>query len=335
MRFGINYIPDAPLSDVVGWWREAEELGFEWLGIPDSPILARELYVAAATFALSTTRARFSPMVTNPISRHPSVTAGALFTLEELAPGRVALGIGSGDSAIYGVGLTGARVAALEEYIRAVRGLLRGEEVRWGGRTFRAEWRHWDPPREVKVYVSCHGPKVMRMAAGVADGIVSGFGLLPENIEFTRRMVREGAEAAGRDPAEVEVWYHPILSLARDEDEAFEYYGAGTHFLARFTLQDKQIPEAFHDAIRRLAAEEKLSHHGRSRPWMTELARELGVMDYVIQREGALYGSPDVIGERLERLRGLGAENFLFIPLGDDVAGIGRVFAEQVMPHLA
>ncbi|HEY7282335.1 MAG TPA: LLM class flavin-dependent oxidoreductase [Actinomycetota bacterium] len=334
MRFGINYIPDAPLPELLGWWREAEDFGFEWLGIPDSPILARELYVSSAAFALSTSRARFSPMVTNPISRHPSVTAGALFSLDELAPGRVALGIGSGDSAIYGVGLKGAKVSLLEEYIRAVRGLFRGEEVTWQGGRFRAEWRHWEPPVDIKVYVSCHGPKVMRMAAGVADGIVSGFGLLPENIELTRATVREGAEAAGRDPDEVEIWYHPILSLAKDEDEAFEYYGAGTHFLARFTLEGKQIPEEHREAIRRLAAEEKLSHHGRSRPWMAQLARELGVMDYVIQREGALYGSPGVIRERLERLRDLGAENFLFIPLGDDVTEIGRVFGREILPHL-
>jgi 5,10-methylenetetrahydromethanopterin reductase len=334
VRFGINYIQDAPLPEVIGWWKEAEDLGFEWIGLPDSPILARELHVSAAAFALSTSTARFAPMVTNPISRHPSVTAGALFSLEELAPGRVALGIGTGDSAIYGVGLTGARVADLESYILAVRGLLRGEEVAWGGRTFRAEWRTWEPPRDVKVYVACHGPRVMRMAAGVADGIISGFGLLPENIRFTRDTVREGAEAAGRDPAEVEIWYHPILSLAKDEDEAFEFYGAGTHFLARFTLQDKQIPEEHHDAIRRLAAEERLSHHGRARPWMAELARELGVMDYVIQREGALYGSPERIAEQLERLRGLGASNFMFIPLGDDVTEIGRVFAQKVLPQL-
>jgi 5,10-methylenetetrahydromethanopterin reductase len=334
MRFGINYIQDSPLPDVLRWWTEAEELGFEWIGIPDSPILARELYVSAAAFALATSRARFSPMVTNPISRHPSVTAGAMLSLDELAPGRAALGIGTGDSAIYGVGLKGSRVEDLASYIRAVKGLLRGEEVTWGGASFRAEWRSWAPPRDVKVFVSCHGPKVMRMAAREADGIISGFGLLPENIRFVNDTVRAAAEEAGRDPGEVEVWYHSILSLARNKDEAFAYYGAGTHFLARFGTAGKQIPEEHRAAVERLAAEEDLSHHGRARPWMAELARDLGVMDYIIEREGALFGSPAQIGERLERLRDLGATNFLFIPLGEDVTAIGRMFAREVLANL-
>jgi 5,10-methylenetetrahydromethanopterin reductase len=332
VRFGINYIQDAPFVDVLGWWREAEELGYEWLGVPDSPLLARELWVSATTLAMSTSRVRFSPMVTNPISRHPSVTAGALFSLSELAPGRVALGIGTGDSAIYGVGLTGARVAVLEEYIRAVRGLLRGETVSWQGATLRPAWRSWAPP-DVKIYVSCHGPRVMQMAAGVADGIISGFGLLPENIDFTRENVRIGAVAAGRDPSEVEIWHHTLVSLARDEDEAFAFYGAGTHFLTRFTADNKQIPDQHREAIARLAAEEQLSHHGRSRPWMAQLARELGVIEYVIEREGALYGSASRIAEQLGVLRDRGCENFLFIPLGDDVAEIGRVVGTQVLPQ--
>src|SRR5205085_41100 len=173
-----------------------------------SPILVRELYVCCTAFAMRTSRARLSPMVTNATTRHPSVTAGALLSLAELAPGRVALAMGVGDSAVFGVGLGGGRLEALAEYIRAVKGLLAGREVTWRGRSFRAEWRDWRPPIDVPVYVTCHGPNALRMAAGVADGIISQFGYLPENLELERRLIEEGARAAGRDPAELDVWHH-------------------------------------------------------------------------------------------------------------------------------
>lgn len=332
MRFGINFIQDAPLPDVIGWWKEAENAGFEWIGIPDSPILVRELYVSCTAFAMNTSRARFSPMVSNPISRHPSVTAGALFSLDELAPGRVALGIGSGDSAIYGIGLKGSTVQELSDYITAVKGLLRGEEVTWNGRSFKAEWRHWSPPKDIKVYVSCHGPRVIKMAAQVADGIISGHGVLPENVRYVQDLVAEGAGEVGRDPAAIDIWHHVMVCMAPTVDEAFVHASAGgAYFMARFTTEGKQIPEEHTEAIKQLAEQENLAKHGRGNPDLVQMSKDLGVMDYLVDRAGGLIGPPEIMADGIAELRRRGVDKVILLPLGEDKLPILRMIEREIL----
>jgi len=319
VKFGINFIQDAPLEEVIRWWQLSENQGFEWVGIPDSPILARELWVSCTAFAMSTKTAGFSPMVSNPVSRHPSVTAGALFSLDELAPGRVSLGIGTGDSALYGIGLAGAKLSYLANYIKAIKGLLRGEEVEWEGKKFKAEWKRWAPPKNIPVYVSCHGPLVTQMAGEVADGVISGHGLMDENIAFIEENIALGASRADRSIDNIDVWQHPIVIIAENKEEAVERLGAGlSHFLARFTLDGKQIPDKFKEPIGELARGWKLATHGRAAPNLAKMARDLGVQDYLVERGGGQLGSPQDIADGIEKLINRGVKRLMFLPLMDD-----------------
>ena len=97
MRFATNIFPNVPIPEIVSWAREAEAAGFELVGVPDSPLLVRETYVTCTAIAGATQRIGVCPLVTNPITRHPSVAAGALMALDELAPGRIAVAVGSGE----------------------------------------------------------------------------------------------------------------------------------------------------------------------------------------------------------------------------------------------
>jgi 5,10-methylenetetrahydromethanopterin reductase len=115
-RFGIVFLPES-LEDFGPLCREAESTGFDWLGVADSQSVFHELYVALTLAALETSRIRLGPLVTNPQTRHLVVTASAIASLDELSGGRVALGLGSGDSAIYTLGAPPATVAGLEEAI--------------------------------------------------------------------------------------------------------------------------------------------------------------------------------------------------------------------------
>ena len=94
-RFGIVFLPET----LTGWGelcREAEDTGFEWLGVADSQSVFRELYVALTLAALHTRRVRLGPLVTNPLTRHLVVTASAIASVDELSGGRAVLGLGSG-----------------------------------------------------------------------------------------------------------------------------------------------------------------------------------------------------------------------------------------------
>jgi 5,10-methylenetetrahydromethanopterin reductase len=81
----------------------------------------RDPFVSLAALAIDTSHIPLMLAVTNPLTRDPSVMAGTVLALEDLAPGRVMLGFGSGDSATYGAGLGGSGVARIEEYITALR----------------------------------------------------------------------------------------------------------------------------------------------------------------------------------------------------------------------
>jgi 5,10-methylenetetrahydromethanopterin reductase len=113
-RFGIVFLPES-LTGFGELCRETEAQGFDWLGVADSQSVFRELYVALALAALHTRRVRLGPLVTNPQTRHLVVTASAIASVDELSGGRAALGLGSGDSAIYTIGAPPATVAGLED----------------------------------------------------------------------------------------------------------------------------------------------------------------------------------------------------------------------------
>ena len=178
VKFCINAGNDGPLRDSVGWWKACEDAGIDMYGIADSPIQRPDVYVSSTLCALNTDRIRVATCVTNPVTRDPSVTASCLSALEELAPGRVAMGIATGDSALWGVGLKPATVASLREYILAVKGLLRGEEVSYQGRSFKSQLTGTPDQGNIPVYVACSGPRVLRMAAQVADGLIVTMGVL-------------------------------------------------------------------------------------------------------------------------------------------------------------
>ena len=113
-RFGIVLLPES-IGGFGALCREAEESGFDLLGVADSQSVFRELYVALTLAALNTRRVRLGPLVTNPLTRHLVVTASAISSIDELSGGRAMLGIGSGDSAIFTLGAPPATVAGLED----------------------------------------------------------------------------------------------------------------------------------------------------------------------------------------------------------------------------
>src|SRR5215467_9150887 len=98
MKFDIGILANQPVDTIVRQVQLAEALGYDTAWIADSHLVCRDLYVTHTACALGTTRIRLGPGVTVPHTRHVSVTASAILTLEELAPGRIVLGMGTGGS---------------------------------------------------------------------------------------------------------------------------------------------------------------------------------------------------------------------------------------------
>jgi 5,10-methylenetetrahydromethanopterin reductase len=232
------------------------------------------------------------------------------------------------------MGLTPSSVEQLRSYVLAVQQLLRGEEAEWLGARFRMLW-DLGAAHDVKVFVSCHGPKTLRMAAEVADGIIVGFGVHAAAVDFVRQQIADAARAVGRDPDEIEVWWHVVAPRADTEEEALAYYVSSAHLIARSGAAGGTIPEALRPALEELARDQRLEMHGVSRPWRVELAKASGVDQFLIERGGGLFGPPSQVQAALGALEARGVDKVVVLPLGEDRLTSALFLCREVLAPLA
>ena len=174
-RFGLNRFDSRSVAAFVADVRRAEALGWDAVLQPDSQLRRRDTYVLLAAAAQATERIALGPLLANPINRHPTVTASSIATIDELAPGRVLLGWGVGDTAVRLAGLRPARVKELEDSTRLMRALLDGKEVEVGAARPATLPHH----RPVPIWIAAGGPRTLRMAGSVADGVFIRVGTHP------------------------------------------------------------------------------------------------------------------------------------------------------------
>jgi 5,10-methylenetetrahydromethanopterin reductase len=200
-RFGLNRFDTRSVDAFAADVARAEQLGWDAAFLPDSQLRRRDTYVLLAAAARATARIVLAPFIANPVTRHPTVTASSIATIDELAPGRTLLGMGIGDTAVRLAGLRPARVHELEGSTRLMRALLDGQEVEVGA----ARPARLPHHRPVPIWIAAGGPRTLRMAGGVADGVFIRVGTHAANIKRAIDAIRAGATAAGRDPSRVRV----------------------------------------------------------------------------------------------------------------------------------
>ena len=208
-RFGLNRFDARSVDAFAADVRRAEMLGWDAALEPDSQLRRRDTYVLLAAAARATERITLGPLLANPVNRHPTVTASSIATIDELAPGRTLLGWGIGDTAVRLAGLKPARVKELGAATRLMRALLDGLAVDVGADRPARLPHH----RPVPIWIAAGGPRTLRMAGGVADGVFIRVGTHPANISTAVEAIRAGAVEAGRDPAAVRLGavFHTVL----------------------------------------------------------------------------------------------------------------------------
>lgn len=243
MRFGIRIPPCQPATAVADAVVAAERGGFEYAWIPDSQLLWRDPWVALGTAAPRTSTIKLGTNVTNPITRHASVTASAAGAVEEMAPERFVLGIGSGDSSVRVMGWKTAKIAQLDEYISIFRGLVAGNWISPYGSRIRMKSAQG---RDIPVYVSATGPNMLRFAGRVANGIILLAGISQDTLEFSRTRIAEGAAQAGRNPDEIDVATGLFFRLT---DGSPESRRAAQPYAALYAMRYRDSLPDFKDAI--------------------------------------------------------------------------------------
>lgn len=308
MKFGLLLAPfDADTFPRLA--RRAEEGGFDFLGVPDSQLLMQELHTSLGVLAEVTDTIELGSSVTNPVTRHPAVTASAFRTLNRFSDGRAVLGLGGGDSAVFTLGESPANLSEIETTIQVIQRLYRGRTVEYNGHELELTWQEEETTNDaIPVLLAASGPRTLRLGGRIADRVLIGSGITPEVVEHAASLIHQGARDAGRDPQDVEIWIWPAAVVTdRPEDyrEVVQSVTAGAaHLTFQFTLEDKQLPDEYRGSMRELVdrydSHEHMGVGGGPDP-NRDLVEELGLTDYLRDRF-CLVGPADHVRDRLSTI---------------------------------
>lgn len=198
LTFGLNRRPFGSVQQLTDTVRREEALGFDYAWFPDSHLRRPDAFILAALTLQATERLRSGPLLANPITRHPVMIASGAATLGVVGPGRAAVGIGAGDTAVSTIGERQAKVGEVREALRLVRRLRDGEAPDLGARL---PPRRLGTPGKFEIWGAASGPRAAKAAGAAADVIVLRCGLHPANLNALADAAEAGAREAGRDPA--------------------------------------------------------------------------------------------------------------------------------------
>lgn len=327
LDFGITFKPDMTPDRIVNITRQAEEAGFSYGWIFDSHVLWKDPYPLLTLMAANTRKMRLGTCVTNPVVRDPSVTASLLATLNQISGGRMDMGIGRGDSSRRVMGKKPTTLANLEESVRMIRDLCAGNEVDYEGQTIRLDWADEGVP---PVWVAGYGPKALRCAGRIGDGVILQFAD-PYLIKWCLEFVREGAEEAGRDFSKIEVmsaapvWVSDDLNLARDRVRWFPAL-VSNHVV---DLVSRYKPEELPPELTAYISDRKgydYLHHARVGSENAEF-----VSDEVVDRF-CIVGPVEEHLRRLKELESIGVTQFnIYLMCGEEEQTV-ELYGEKVIP---
>jgi alkanesulfonate monooxygenase SsuD/methylene tetrahydromethanopterin reductase-like flavin-dependent oxidoreductase (luciferase family) len=312
LEVGVTFRLEHTPTGLLGLMQQAEDGGFAEGWVFDNHVAAMEPYVLLGMVGAATSRIRLGTCVTNPSSRHPTVTASALSTLDAVTSGRVQLGIGRGDSAVRLIGDRPASIAALEQSIADIRSLTAGGTADFNGTPVSLPWA---TPRDIPVWVAGYGPAVLDLAARVADGVILQIGD-PEIVSFMVSYVRQRERAAGRPPGTCRVMVAVPAHVGHVDDGV-----AHTGWYPKF------LRHHFEVAARRWAD----AAPGLADAYLTD---GNGEVDRNLVVRSCFVGPPDDHLERIEELRRLGVDNVNLYLVDSRHGETIRAYAEAVLPQV-
>lgn len=309
-----------PGPQVVEHVELAEQLGYQRAWIYDSPALYPDVWVTLARIAERTSRIAIGPGVLVPNLRHVLVQASAIATLEQLAPGRTVVAVGTGFTGRMALGQRALRWAYVERYLRQLRALLSGETIEIDGAAVRMlHPPGFAPPFPIRVpiIVAANGPKGLAVARQLGDGVMCvgqpqpGFAwcaLLTLGTVLDDGEAPTSERALAAAGAALTVVYHGIYESA---GASVDNFPGGAEWRARI----EAIPEN----------ERHLSLHELHLVDVTERDRPL--LNGEMLKVFTWTGSAGEIHDRLEQSAASGATEIMYAPMGPDVPRELEAFA--------
>lgn len=310
---------------------EMERLGYDGIFFSESLMSGLDPFQVMTAAALRTSTIKFGTAIMTMTFREPVVLANQAATLNEISQGRAILGLGTGDGTTYTMARTAMPLAKFAVGVRLIRELVNGRTIHIPAGKERAAG---DIPLRagrfpVAVWMAAGGPKALRTAGAVADGVILGAGLDLRTVDWAKEQVAQGAREAGRDPRDVELIGAGIACVDDDGGLARQIargrLANRAHQNFRFTLETVPLEERpgvqrFMDAF---DVTKKIDE--RSDPAL--------VTDYLAQRF-AIAGTPEECAARIKELEQRDITNFLLTLPPKVYYEVMRKWAAEVMPRL-
>ena len=346
-------------TGIIEFARRAEAQGWDGIGLGDSQSLTGDPYVCLALAATATDTLGLATSVTNPVTRHVSVTATSALAVQRLSRGRMVIGIGRGDSALAHLGRAPARLRWFENYLEQLQAYLAGVEVAFDAagipeeaappvdrltlaKAPEASAIRWvvgetDEHPKAPVEVAATGPRVIGIAARHADRVMLGVGADPRRIAWGIETAREAARQAGRDPETLSFGAYVNVVCSDDADLGRELGRPSTGLFARFSAMYGEVAgptdEEQAGVFRELHSRYDMNLHGQEGGQQTTALTDDFMDGY------AIVGAPGYCADRLTELAELGVTKFgvigpNFARSNSVAAAAASRFTDDVLPLL-
>ncbi|RTR01497.1 TIGR03842 family LLM class F420-dependent oxidoreductase [Halomonas nitroreducens] len=331
MEFGICFkgfvSPDRARKLV----KQAEEAGFDYCWFYDSHILWRECYPAIAMCMEHTTKMRFAPCVTNPNARDWSLAASLFGSLAKQSGGRFDIGLGRGDSSVRVMGKKPAPLARVAEFTHKVKAMVRGEEVIYGECPEPVQFP-WADGYELPVHIGAYGPKALKTAGEVGDGVILQIGD-PYLVEWLGNQAVKAGHEAGRDMADYKVIVAAPAYFGDKASciESTKWFPAmvGNHvadIVEKYGTDSGLVPKSLTDYIEKRKGYDYSKHGQSDNPYLDFITPE-------IVESFCVLGQPDDHVTKLQHLQEAGMTHFnIYLDNGDEENIIAQ-YGEHIIPR--
>jgi 5,10-methylenetetrahydromethanopterin reductase len=316
-NLGVGIDGSTTTAETLSLAREADAFGFHSFWFSEG-YHSRSAIVRATVVASSTSRIRIGLGILSVHTKHPALLAMDAASLDELAPGRVILGIGTVVNALrkHAIDRAGAP-QVLKEAVEITKKFLSGQIVQYEGKRFNIPLPgsriEIDTSKGLPVYIGATGPATLKLAGRYADGVLFNYPCTPSFVRYAMPLLQDGLKLSGRNLDQFDVAAYLLVSIDKNERRAIE---AAKRFIAQ------KLPTRHSDML----------HHAGV---TAEEIAALELDDKLVQKV-AIAGTPDYVIAGLKQFAGSG----LKLPIIWEIIGPDRrqsleLIAKEVMPNVS
>jgi 5,10-methylenetetrahydromethanopterin reductase len=318
------------MSETLELATQADILGFHSFWLSEG-YHSRSAIVRAALIATATRKIKIGLGILSPHTKHPALLAMEAASLDEIARGRILLGMGRVLNALRKHAFDSAGTAqVIKESTEIIKGMLSGKLIQYEGSRFKivppGSRLDLEPCGELPVYIGATGPEMLRLAGQYADGIIFNYPCTPSFVRWAMPFVEQGLSRSSRSLKNFEVAAYLLVSVDENEKKAVD---ATKRFVAQ------KLPTRHSEMLRHAGVTEKEISAVKGNVESVGLSKAAAALGDEVVRKVVIAGSPSQVVKGIARFLGTG----LKLPIVWEIIGPDRLhslglLAREVMPKL-